>query len=570
MSEPVQTEVLIVGGGVVGLSAALFLRQHGVETLLVERHPTTSIHPRARGVNGRTMELMRELGLDRAIAEAGAQLAPALGIHSGESLKAVLDAEGQGNWILRRLRKRGLAGQPVKGSPCGPSRCTQDLLEPLLLTAARERGADARFHHQLDSFTQDSFGVHALVLDRSSGERFEVQARYLIAADGARGRMRDIAAISRSQLAPGAHQMNLYFRADLRALVAGREFSMCLVEQPGLRALLTAINNADLWVLHVSYDPARESARDFTPERCTDIIRRATGLPQLEVELKGALPWESAAYVVDRYRSGRVFVAGDAAHNMPPWGGFGANTGIQDAHNLAWKLAAALAGRAGDALLDTYESERRPVGLTVSVLAASMNDPRGLMAIGSSRLQLLWTMRKIFRWLGIGYGYSSRAIVPELGSKPPGPGTTDLRGRPGTRLPHVWLTRPGQRAPLSSLDLVAAQHLLIAAEGGDVWRAAAASLAATSGIPLQVVQLDRDVTPAPRGSWKVFGLNKSGALLVRPDGFVAWRTTNAAVADAEAELRSVLERTLAHSGAAHFDAVDVARARRTNTDAGRA
>ena len=538
MAQTTQTQVLIVGGGVVGLSAALFLRQNGVEVVLVERHPSTSIHPRARGVNGRTMELMRGLGLDAAIVAAGAQLAPALGIHSGENLKAVLDATGQGNWILRRLRRRGLAGQAVKGSPCGPSRCTQDLLEPLLLTAARERGADARLHHQLESFSQDAFGVTAQVLDRSSGERIEVQARYLIAADGARGRTRDLAGITRSQLAPGAHQMNLYFRADMRELVAGREFSMCLVEQPGLRGLFASINNSDLWVLHVSYDPAREGAADFTPERCTDIIRRATGLPQLEIELKGALPWESAAYVADRYRNGRVFVAGDAAHNMPPWGGFGANTGIQDAHNLAWKLAAVLAGRAGDALLDTYENERRPIGLTVSALSASMNDARGLMAIGRSPLQVFWNMRKIFPWLGIGYGYSSDAIVAEPGSPAPGPGTRDLRGRPGTRLPHVWLTRAG----VSTLDLVGPRFLLLAAEGGDGW------VAAASGMNVHVVQLGRDVTPVSRRSARVFGLGKSGALLVRPDGFIAWRAAAAPDAGAESTLRAVFERV--HGGSA--------------------
>lgn len=168
------------------------------------------------------------------------------------------------------------------------------------------------------------------------------------------------------------------------------------------------------------------------------------------------------------------------------------------------------------------------------------------MAIGRSPLQTIWNMRKLFPWLGIGYGYSSAAIASEPSTKPPGPGTRDLRGRPGTRLPHVWLSRAGHTEQLSSLDLVGPQHLLLVAASGERWRDAGVRLAATSGTPpIQIVQLGRDVEAAARQSLKAFGLGKSGALLVRPDGFIAWRTTEAPRGRAESALRAALDRSLA-------------------------
>lgn len=545
--------VLIVGGGVVGLSAALFLARAQVPCLLVEKHPTTSIQPRARGVNGRTMELMRELGLEAAIRETGAQLAPAVGIHAGPDLKGVLERQGEGGVLLRRMRRRGLSGQPQKNSPTGPCRCTQDLLEPLLLRAARARGVQARFGCELAGLSQDELGVTATLLDRQTGARSEHRARYVIAADGARGRVGGWVGIDRHAIASGGHLMNLYFRADLRELVAGREFSLCVIDQPDLHGLYAAINNRDLWVLHVTYDPQRgQRPDDFSPERCCALIRQATGLPQLEIELKGALPWRSAALIASRYRSGRVFVAGDSAHSMPPWGGFGANTGIQDAHNLAWKLAAAVSGNAGPHLLDTYEAERRPVGLAVARLAASLNDERGLIEVGRSPLFTLWNMRKIFPYQLLGYGYSSEAIVREPGTRP-GPGTTALTGLPGTRLPHVWLTRSGCTDRKSSLDLVGPGWLWLSAPRAAHWHAAGLELQ-HGGATLVALQLDRDLQAldgariGPRARWRAFGLGDQGALLVRPDGFVAFRTRGAprSAAAASHMLRELYRQALGH------------------------
>ncbi|MGK3959559.1 FAD-dependent monooxygenase [Sorangium sp. So ce118] len=537
--------VVIVGGGVVGLTASLFLAQQGVRALLVERHPGTSIHPRARGVNGRTMELLRELGLEDAVRRVGAKLAPAVGIHAGATLVQVLESRGGGGWLLRRLRRKGISGQGSRKSPTGPCRCTQDELEPVLLGAARERGVDARFFTELVGFEQDAEGVTAAIVDRETGARQAVRADYLIAADGARSPIRGQLGVR--QTGPGVltHQLNLYFRADLTALVRGREFSMCLVDNPDVRGLFASINNTDLWVFHVSYHPERgERPEDFPAERCIALIRKGVGIQDLAVELKGALPWQSAVRVAERYQHGRVFLAGDAAHVMPPWGGFGANTGIQDAHNLAWKLAAVLHGHAGPELLATYDVERRPVGRAVAEIAGSMNDERGLFAVKPG-LGMLWGMRKVFPYLTMGYGYASPAVILESGPLP-GPGTTELRGRPGTRAPHVWIRRGGER--ISTLDLFGRSYVLLAGEDGAAWVEAARAAARQLRVRVDALRMGVDLEDAWRRSTRAFGIKASGAVLVRPDGIVAWRG-RARGAAAEATLTEVLAQLLARPAA---------------------
>jgi hypothetical protein len=240
--------------------------------------------------------------------------------------------------------------------------------------------------------------------------------------------------------------------------------------------------------------------------------------------------------VASSFRRGRIFLAGDAAHTMPPWGGFGANTGIQDAHNLAWKLAEVIEGRAHETLLDTYDLERVPVGKTVAELAGAMSDARGgmRMASGASTFGLLWTMRKVFPWMTVGYGYASPAVVAEPGKRP-GPGTRDLKGRPGTRVPHAWIDVDGARR--STLDLVGPGFTLLVGDDG-AWREAALGVSSANGLALTVHRIE-----AP-GVLGALGIRRRGAMLVRPDGFVAWRSKGG-VDDARAVLAGVFSQVLA-------------------------
>ncbi len=300
----------------------------------------------------------------------------------------------------------------------------------------------------------------------------------------------------------------------------------------------------------LSYDPAQgEKPEDFPAERCKDLLRLALGMPEIEIEIKSILPWECAVRVADSFQHGRVFLAGDAAHQMPPWGGQGANTGVQDVHNLAWKLAAVLKGQAAPALLATYDHERRPVGSAAAEMSAQRAGERGIlvikpispimMGIFSNRLvrkvmgKAIW--KGTARLIGYGYQYCSAAIIPEQRKNAP----EQLDGHPGSRAPHIWVEYQGQR--LSTLDLFGTGFVLLAGPDGAAWCEAAHTLAARRKIELAAYRVGPagDLLAA-EGRWPAeAGIARHGALLVRPDGFVAWR------AGAQTgELEHVLQRIL--------------------------
>lgn len=532
-----KTPVLIAGGGIVGLSASLFLSRQGIPSLLVERHRGTSIHPRARGVNARTMEIYRELDLEEAIRVAGADLSPSFGLYTGATLKEVIEP------IPRRTEPAIFPGAARfdEISPTSGNRVTQDLLEPVLLAEARKRGGDLRFFTELASFEQDEAGVTAMIVERESGARRTVRADYMIAADGANSRIREALGVPVSGSGSLGFLLNILFRADLREFVRDREFSICLIDRPDLHGLFTSINNRDRWVFHLAYDPARgEKPEDFPPERCKDLLRLALGMPEIALEIESILPWESAVRVADCFQQGRVFLAGDAAHQMPPWGGQGANTGVADAHNLAWKLAAVLKGQATPELLTTYDVERQPIGRLAAEESGQAANERG--ALSMQRAGAGFHHRQ-FRMLGYGYQYHSAAIIEEPGSELASD-ELGLDGRPGTRAPHAWVEYQGKR--ISTLDLFGTDFVLLAASEGAAWREAAQALAPRLNIKLSTYLAGPtgDLLD-PENSWQSkAGISDTGALLVRPDGIVAWRARELPD-DPQQEIEQILTRLLA-------------------------
>jgi hypothetical protein len=292
--------------------------------------------------------------------------------------------------------------------------------------------------------------------------------------------------------------------------------------------------------------PWANVAEGITEDRALELLRAAIGVPGMPLVIKDIATWQAVADVADRYSGGRVFLAGDAAHAVPPNGGFGGNTGVHDAHNLAWKLALVLNGAAGPGLLATYDAERRPVGEFTVDQSYARYVTRVAPYLGTAGAQPVLDDL----YLELGYRYDSPAVMAE----PPGDGPgdegpphrhpRDCQGEPGFRAPHVWLRRRGD--PLSSLDLFGGNFVLLAGARGTAWRDAARHAAGQLGLSLDAYLVGDEAgelaDPGARFGAD-YGISPEGAVLVRPDGFVAWRAAGAAGASAQA-MASVLARVL--------------------------
>ncbi len=510
---PEEVPVLIVGGGLVGLATSLCLAHYGACSLLVERHASTTVHPKQFGLGIRPMEIFRSLGLEKAVQAGGADLARARDHLVVQTLAA---------GAIRRNQMIDTDNPQIQAlSPSTLTVCPQNVLEPILLDAARQRGADIRFNTELLSFTQDDDGVTAMLVERATGERRTVRAAYLVAADGAHSPISRSLDIPRHGAGTFAHMVNIYFRADLRSLIGEQSFAVCVVMNPEAFGVLGPVNNRDLWIFNAGFAPERgEKLEDFTEERCIDLVRKAIGLPDLTVEVISVLPWEMAARAAERLVVGRVFIAGDAAHLMPPIGGFGASTGIQDAHNLAWKLALVLRGLAGPELLKTYESEREPVDwfTTEQARLRYQESNRRWSANAGERAEVGMAHDLVVM---LGYHYNSPAIV-EPRQQMPSLEQVVLDGEPGTRAPHLWIERAGQR--LSTLDLLGQRFALLAGPAGVPWLAAARTVAARLGLDLDLYRAGADFSADDGAFCAAYGIAPQGAVLVRPDGFVGWRS----------------------------------------------
>ncbi|AUG78305.1 monooxygenase [Kitasatospora sp. MMS16-BH015] len=486
----VKTPVLIVGGSLVGLSASLFLGRLGVPHLLAEKHAGTSHHPRGRGNNVRTMELFRVAGVEDSIRAAASVLAENHGILQADTLSGA-----EQEWLFKEIDPGGAL---AKFSPSGWCLCSQNDLEPVLLHRARELGGDLRYGTELVSFEQDADGVTALLRERDGGAERTVRAQYLIAADGPRSPVREALGIGQTGRGDLFHNVSVTFKAKRLADVVGdRRFIACYLTDPAGAGALLPVDNREQWVFHLPWHPETGEELDaFTDERCIAHIRAAAGVPDLEVEITGRAPWHAAERVAERYSAGRVFLAGDAAHEMSPTGAFGSNTGIQDAHNLAWKLAAVLGGWAEAGLLESYGRERRPVAVATAARAAERSAEHrhpGYAALpGAGRQQNVLAV-------ALGYRYAE-PVIPEKFE----PGRVVVGGR----APHRWL--PDGR---STLDLFEGSFTLLVSSPQAV---------DSGAVPLQVVEVP----------------GVEGAVLVRPDGFVAWAGEDVG------EVRGVLEGLL--------------------------
>jgi putative polyketide hydroxylase len=481
--------VLIAGAGPAGLLTSLLLSRFGIASLLVERRTGISRLPRAAGVNLRTMEILRVIGLADQVAAVATDT-------TGLPVWVALDTLG--GEVRDAHRFQVPSGRPDAGypSPAAHQQCAQDRLEPLLLAALHDTGmAQVRFATELVSFDQEGDRVRAQLVERSTGRRYQVSADYLVAADGAHSRIRSALGIPMHGRTL-SRELAVLFEADLARLTAGHRAVLYRVRNERMEGLFRAVddNGRCRWTL------STPCAQQRTPEWCVELIRAGTGDPTLDPRILEVQEWELRTATAERYQSGRVFLVGDAAHQTTPGGALGMNTAFQDAHNLAWKLAAVCGGWAAASLLDSYERERLPIGERYSALS----------------LEIWNDMSRATRIVGaiLGFSYETGALVPD-GTPPPT--TSDPiaeyapSARPGSRAPHFWLADD-----LSTIDLFDRTFVLLTPDSA--WVRAAETVAARRALP-QRTRLVTDLR------WsELYGIGPHGAVLVRPDGHVAWRT----------------------------------------------
>ena len=528
--------VLIVGGSLVGLSTAVFLGHHGVPTLVLERHRGTAIHPRAALVNQRSVEAYRAVGLQPEIEEAAAREF----VQNG----AIVSVESLGgkelDWYFRFINE---GVEEISPSP--RLFVTQIGLEPVLLRAAERLGARIQYASEAVSVDQDADGVTVVVRPRDEGPERTVRARYLVAADGAHSPIREQLGIRNLGHGSFSDSITIYFRADVRRLMGDRNLSVVYVFGPHLQGFFRFSIDLQAGFLVVNSTTDADGVRsvrigeDMSAPTCISYVREALGDPDIAVEIENVQRWSASAEYAERLREGRVFLAGDAVHVMPPTGGFGGNCGIQDGYDLAWKLAHVLDGRAGEELLATYDAERQPVGAFSTEQAYTRYVLRLDPALGKDDLMPIVEEATV----EVGYRYRSAAVAVEPGDdEAMWENPREPSSRPGFRAPHAEVTAGGVEQ--STLDLFGRGFVVLAGSGGEPWCAAAHAAGTSLGVPVTAYRIGSDVTDASGSLEALYGTGPEGAVLVRPDGFVAWRSSGSHP-EPEGELAAALGSALA-------------------------
>jgi 2-polyprenyl-6-methoxyphenol hydroxylase-like FAD-dependent oxidoreductase len=522
--------VLVVGGSLVGLSTSVLLGTHGVPHVLIERHRGTAVHPRAASFHQRTMEIFRSAGLQEAVeAQAAKEF-----VQDGAIVSVPILGSDDVTYFFHSFNE-GVEHL----SPTSRLFVTQIGLEPLLREKARDLGAEHRYGTELVSFEQDPDGVTSVIRARD-GEAVEtIRSDYLVAADGSHSVVREHLGIPMEGRGAFADCITIYFKADMRDLIRDRPLSVVYISQPGLLGFFRFSITGDSGFLAVFSTTDSDGTRnthvgqDMNPARCAELVRQALGAPDLPVDVDNVQRWTAAAAHAGAFGRGRVFLAGDAAHVMPPTGGFGGNTGVADAHNLAWKLALVANGTAGPGLLDTYDAERRPV----SDLIVEQAYTRYVLRVDPSLSREGLAPPLDDASIELGTIYRSSAIVPA----PDDDADTALEdprqpsGRPGVRAPHIPVESDVSHGSVH--DLFGQGFVLLAGRDGSPWCQAAAEVGGVLGVRLDARQIGADAFPA------AYGIDPGGAVIVRPDGVVAWRTTGA-VDDPRAEIERVMRRLL--------------------------
>lgn len=583
MSTDYETDILIIGSGPAGSSAAALLSSYGIRNMLVSRYGWLADTPRAHITNQRTMEVLRDLGLE----------AEAIAVSSGQNLMAnnvfcySLAGEEFGRILSWGNHPQRKADYEL-ASPTSICDIPQTYMEPILFQAASKRGTKVRMNAEFIDLKQDDSGVTATIRDRLNDTTFTVRAKYLIGADGARSAVADVIGLPMEGKTALSASSNVIFEADLSKYVQHRPSVLYWVLQPGSNiggigaGVLRMVRPWHEWqaIWGVDLDKAADGISVADAEAN---IRKLIGDEAIPLRVKSTAVWTVNNMYASHYAVGRVFCMGDAVHKHPPLNGLGSNTSIQDAFNLCWKLAAVVNGQAGSALLDTYSAERQPVGKQIVTRAnKSIEDyppifeAVGLLASpnaeeanrhiaarkastpeGKARRARLYTTieRKNYEFnthgveLGQRYG-GSAAVVPDGTPEPAYTRDPELYFHPttwpGARLPHVWIEYRNKR--LSTLDLCGHGHFtLLTGIGGEGWIAAAQAASARFGLDINALTIGPsgcDAMDIYTDWYRSAEVEEDGCILVRPDHHVAWRAAIASTT-ATADLGAVMARILA-------------------------
>ena len=583
MTDIVETDVLVVGAGPSGSITSMLLSDQGIRNIMINRWGSTSPGPRSHITNQRAMEILRDLGLEDAAKDLSTPK---------DMMGAVFASSLVGEEFGRIY---SWSGDPVAkaahelASPCSVCDLPQLYFEPLVVSQCSLRGSDVRFHTEYLSHQQDATGVTVDVRDHITGHEYQIRAKYLVGADGARSKVaQDLGLPYEGQMALGnSGSLNIEFSADLTELVAHRPSDMFWLLQAGVGVngngvgVLRMVRPWHKWVCVWGYELA-SGPPSLTEEEAVSVVQKLIGTDSIPIKIDAMSTWTINQQYATSNSKGRVFCMGDAVHRHTPMGGLGLNTSVQDGYNLAWKLAAVIRGHAGPDLLKTYDVERSPIARQIVNHAYSSLEklPPMFKALGlpnatsESDMQAALTklkspemegataraaLREAIDGTMVGFGgghgvemnqrYDSSAVVSDGTADPGYSGDPVLdyeaSSRPGAHLPHAWLTTGKKR--VSTLDLCGKGRftLLTGLAGNAAWAAAAAQVTASLGLEICV----RVIGPGQEfeDSWghyrKVSEIDESGALLVRPDMHIGWRASDSANASGD-KLLSVMNSLL--------------------------